>query len=156
MQNKVGKDLSPDEIKACLVVLKEGDAVDVKTAERELPRAVTVAVARVGEDVVGMGAIKRQRPLYAKRIAGTKCSGFSFDPNMHELGYVAVLKANRGGQSGPIVDSLLKTFKGSLWATTFHDRMKSTLKHRGFVQRGKEWPSENGEHQVSLWIKESK
>jgi hypothetical protein len=67
MQNKVGKDLSPDEIKACLVVLKEGDAVDVKTAERELPRAVTVAVARVGEDVVGMGAIKRQRPLYAKK-----------------------------------------------------------------------------------------
>ena len=156
MENKVGKDLSPDEIKACLVVLKEGDAVDVKAAERELPRAVTVAVVRVGKDVVGIGAIKRQRPFYAKRIAGAKCSGFSFDPNMHELGYVAVRKANRGGQSGPIVDSLLRTFKGPLWATTFDDRMKSTLEHRDFVQRGKEWPSENGKHQVSLWIKESK
>jgi hypothetical protein len=153
MQNKVGKDLSPDEIKACVVVLKEGDAVDITKAEEELPHAVTVAILRVGEDVVGVGAIKQQRPLYAKKIASAKYSGFSFDPKMHELGYVAVLKANRGGQSGPIVDSLLKTSKGSLWATTFDDRMKSTLKHRGFVQRGKEWPSENGEHQVSLWIK---
>ena len=156
MQNKVGKDLSPDEIKACVVVLKEGDAVDPKTAARELPHAVAVAIVQVKEDVVGVGAIKQQRPSYAKRIAGASRSGFSFDPKMHELGYVAVLEANRGGQSGLIVDSLLKTFKGSLWATTFNDRMKSTLKHRGFVRRGKEWPSENGKHQVSLWIKESR
>ena len=156
MQNKVGKDLSPDEIKACVAVLKEGDAVDLKIAERELPHAVAVAIVQVGQDIVGVGVIKQQRTAYAKRIASAKHSGFSFDPKMHELGYVAVLKANRGGQSGPIVDSLLQTFKGSLWATTFDDRMKSTLGHRGFVQRGKEWPSESGKHQVSLWIKESK
>lgn len=154
IQNKVGKDLSPDELKACAVVLKEGAAVDPKTAEGELPHAVTVTIVRVGEDIVGVGAIKQQRPHYAKRIASTNYSGFSFDPKMHELGYVAVLKANRGGQSGPMVDSLLKTFKGPLWATTFNDRMKSTLKHRGFVGRGKEWLSENGKYQVSLWIKE--
>jgi hypothetical protein len=154
IQNKVGNDLSPDEIKSCAAVLKEGDAVDFKTAERELPHAVTVAIMRVGEDVVGVGAIKRQRPRYAKKIASAKCSGYSFDPQIHELGYVAVLKANRGHQSRRIVDSLLKTFKGPLWATAFNDRMKSTLKHRSFVQRGKEWPSENGEGQVSLWIKD--
>jgi hypothetical protein len=153
---KVGNDLSPRELKACVVALEEGDAVDAKTAKRELPRAVVVAILLVGENVVGVGAIKQQRPLYAKRIAGAKCSGFSFDPTMHELGYVAVLKANRGGQSGPIVDSLLRAFKGPLWATTFNDRMKSTLKHRGFMRQGKEWPSENGKQMVSLWIKESK
>jgi hypothetical protein len=156
MQSKVGKDLSPGEIKACVVVLKEGGAVNLKKAEMELPKAVRVVIVRVGADVVGVGAIKQQRPPCAKRIASAECSGFSFDPIMHELGYVAVLKANRGGQSGPIVDSLLQTFKGPLWATTFNDRMKSTLEHRGFVQRGKEWLSKNGKYQVSLWIKESK
>lgn len=154
MQNKVGRDLSPNEIKACVVVLKEGGAVDLRKAKAELPHAALVAIVRDGEDIVGVGAIKQQRPLYAKKIASAQYSGFLFDPKMHELGYVAVLKASRGGQSGPIVDSLLKTFKGSLWATTFNDRMKSTLKHRGFVQRGKEWPSANREHQVSLWIKD--
>jgi hypothetical protein len=139
-----------------MAVLKEGDAVNLKKAAGELPKAVMVAIVRDGQEVVGVGAIKQQRPDYANRIASAKYSGFSFDPKMHELGYVAVLKANRGGQSGPIVDALLKTFKGSLWATTFNAKMKSTLKHRGFLQRGKEWTSENGAHQVSLWIRESK
>jgi hypothetical protein len=156
MQNKVGRDLSPDEIKALVAVLNEGGAVDLMKAEAEFPHALTVAIVRDDEDIVGVGAVKQQRPPYATRIASAEYSGFSFDPKMHELGYVAVLKANRGGKCGAIVDSLLKTFKGSLWATTFDDRMKSTLKHRGFVQRGKEWPSENGDHPVSLWIKESK
>jgi hypothetical protein len=156
IQNKVGNDLSPDEIKAIVAVLKEGDAVDFIMAETELPQAVTVAIVRVGKDVIGVGAIKQQRPPYATKIASAKCSGFSFDTRMHELGYVAVLKAHQGHQSGPIVDSLLKTFNGPLWATTFSDLMKLTLTHRGFVQRGKEWPRKKGKDQVSLWIRESK
>jgi hypothetical protein len=151
-QNKVGKDLTPDEIKACVAVLSEGGAVDLKIAERELPHAVTVAILWAGRDIVGVGAIKQQRPHYVKRIASA--SGFAFNANTHELGYVAVLEAHRGGQSKRIVDSMLATFQGPLWATTFNDRMKSTLEHRGFVRRGKEWPSKNGEHQVSLWIRE--
>ncbi len=156
IQNKSGSDLSPDEINAIVAVLKEGDAVDLKLAKAELHKAVMVAIVRVGEDVVGVGAIKQQRPHYARRIAGAGHSGFSFETSTHELGYVAVLKAYQGNQSGPIVDSLLKTFNGPLWATTFSDRMKSTLEHRGFVQRGQEWLSKNGKDQVSLWIREPK
>src|ERR1700675_244722 len=77
MQNKVGKDLSPDEIKACVVVLKEGGAVNLKNTEMELPKAVTVAIVRDGEDVVGVGAIKQQRPPYAKRTESASNRGFS-------------------------------------------------------------------------------
>src|SRR5580658_3002157 len=106
METKTGMDLSPDEIEACLLVLKEGCAVDADIAEEQLPRAVRVAIVRDGEHIVAVGAIKQQRPRYAEGIANK--SGFPFDPKMHELGYVAVLKANRGGQNGPIVDSLLK------------------------------------------------
>jgi hypothetical protein len=156
MWSKAGKDLSPEEIKGCINVLKEGGAVDITTAKRELPHTLILAMLKVGERIVGLGAIKCPRADYAKRIANASHSGFSFDPRMHELGYVAVLKTNRGGQSGRIVDSLLETFEGALWATTFDDRMKSTLKHRRFTRRGKEWTSRNGKHQISLWIREPK
>jgi hypothetical protein len=157
VQNKPGADLSFDEIEACVAVLKEGCAVNIKTAEHELPQSVMVGVARIGEKIVGVGAIKRERPNYASRIVSAVRSGFPFDLKMNELGYVAVLKTNQGCHlSGKIVDSLLRTFEGSLWATTFNTRMKSTLSKRGFEKQGSEWLSGNGKDLLSLWIRKPK
>ena len=149
---KLGSDLLPEEIAACVKVIREGSAVDPTTAAQELPYAVAVAIVCAGEHIVGVGAIKRSRPDYAKRIASAAKSAFAFDPQMNELGYVAVLPAHRGGRSGPIMNSLLERFSGPLWATTSEDLMKHSLGNRGFVQKGKEWPSTKG-NRLSLWIK---
>jgi GNAT superfamily N-acetyltransferase len=147
-----GKELSPAQIEVCVSVLEKGEAVDWEYAEEELPCAVAVALLTVDNEIVGVGAIKRRRTVYATKIA--QRSGFSFNPKWHELGYVAVLPTHRNaGNGGKIVESLLNTFPGPLWATTYEDRMKSTLEHRGFVPGGKEWLSKNKQHQLSLWIK---
>ena len=88
---KAGGALSAQEIASCVTVVREGCAVDPESAEQELPRAVTVALVRAGSEIVGVGAIKRPRSNYAALIADAAHSGFVFDTQMNELGYVAVL-----------------------------------------------------------------
>ena len=154
MIEKVGGALSAQEIISCVTVVREGCAVDPERAELELPRAVTVALVRAGSEIVGVGAIKRPRPNYAALIANAVRSGFVFDTQMNELGYVAVLMVHRGGRSGLIMDSLLGRFSGPLWATTSEELMKHSLSNRGFSQKGKEWLNPEGKR-LSLWIKYS-
>jgi len=123
---KPGKELSPEEIAGCVAVLKEGKAVYLESAEGELPVAVAVALCGDEQGIFGVGAVKRPRPPYAKSTA--EKSAFDFDPNMHELGYIAVLKSHQNqGHGGKILNALLNAFNGPLWATTFNPLMKSSL-----------------------------
>ena len=152
MQVFVPAELYKEEIQACIFLIQQGGAIEnPKSVVEELPRAIVIAVKRDGTDVVGVGAIKRKRPSYASGIA--KSSGFLFDANTHELGYVAVKKSHRKrGISHEIAAKLLSTFQTKpLFATTSHDAMKLTLKNAGFVQRGNEWPGVK--RVLSLWIK---
>ena len=143
--------LSKEEIFSCLCVIKEGEAVNFKSAENELPQAMVVAIQRVGREIVGVGVIKRRRTEYATDIAVK--SGFSFDHTMHELGYVAVKKSHRGNQySHKITEKLLSSFQSRpIFATTSNPRMKETLRKEGFLQQGKEWKGRTG-NLLSLWI----
>jgi hypothetical protein len=144
--------LSKDEIARCLSIIREGGAVDSASAKKQLPRARAVAVVRSGDEIVGVGAIKQARPSYASRVA--KKSGFSFDRNMLELGYVARDKSHRGHNlSRQIVSELLSAFPGTpLFATTSSLKMKETLKGAGFEHHGKEWLG-RAKKRLSLWIK---
>ncbi|MSV35203.1 MAG: hypothetical protein EXQ47_06330 [Bryobacterales bacterium] len=114
-----------------------------------------MAMLCAGDDTVGVGAIKQPRQGYARGIAGADKSGFAFDPQMNELGYVAVLAAHRGGRSGQIMNSLLERFNISLWATTSDELMKHSLRNRGFLQKGNEWLNAKGK-KLSLWLRYSK
>ncbi len=78
----------------CIGIVRTGDAVDPVAAALELPRAEILALASTGNLIVGVGAIKRRRPEYARQIA--ESSGVSFDPNTSELGYIAVDPEHRG------------------------------------------------------------
>lgn len=146
--------LTDEEIEACLAVLREGAAVNLAIVKMGLPEAVLVALKRDGHEIVAVGAIKQKRPKYAAAIA-KKC-GFSFDSNIHELGYVAVKETQRGKRlSHHITAALLSRFADHpLFATTSNFRMKCTLKRFGFVQRGNEWKG-NGEDPLSLWLKDA-
>jgi len=55
--------------------------------------------------------------------------------------------------SGRIVQKLLSSNAGALFATTSSERMKKTLAQAGFVQKGSEWEGRKNQ-QLSLWIKE--
>jgi len=140
--------LEDADLERCVSIIRAGAAVDVDAAK--LRRATTLVVAKRGDEIIGVGSVKRVRPDYALGIAAD--SGFSFAPETPELGYVAVDAAHRGNKlSRRIVGELLRDQNGALFATTDCDRMKRTLSAAGFVQQGREWKGNRG--QLSLWLK---
>jgi RimJ/RimL family protein N-acetyltransferase len=117
----------------------------------KLRSAKLLAVARSGNEIVGVGSIKRVRTDRASGIADK--SGFAFPAQTPELGYVAVDPQHwRNGLSHRLVAALLAGKQGGLFATTFDERMKKTLAAAGFTQQGREWPGRN--HQLSLWVED--
>src|SRR5947209_446452 len=144
------KDLSEADITRCSAIIAAGGAVDPESAARELPHTTALVVVRKDDAIVGIGTIKRARPGYAKGISGE--SGHGFDPNIPELGYVAVEDDHRDqGLSHEIVDKLLLQHTGPLFATTDNERMKRTLETAGFSKKGHSWMGNRGE--LSLWIR---
>lgn len=146
----VNDSLSEGDLAQCLQLLKNGGAVNVETAAQELPVAPLVAIHRDGGSVVAVGAIKVKRPHYARGVA--KKSGFKFDDQCHEIGYVAVAETHGNrGLSKAITAKLLAEFtQRPVFATTSNKRMKSSLTRAGFSQRGTEWDGKNPK--LSLWM----
>lgn len=144
-------ELSEAELLACIAIVRSGEAVNPARMQSDLPRARVLVVARKVNVTVGVGAIKPVRRAYTSRIM--QRSGVSFDPDMPELGYVAVDIGHRGHHlSHRIVAKLLSRHHGPLFATTSADRMKQTLAKAGFVRKGREWKGQTG--QLSLWMRE--
>ncbi len=152
VESRVPSRLSLKELALCAAIVKRGDAVDPDSAQLELPRAKTLVIASTGKNIVGVGAIKRRRPAYALQTA--ESSGFSFNQDTQELGYVAIEREHQGQRlSGRIVAELLSRHEGSLFATTSDERMRKTLTRAGFVQKGLGWIGRKGQ-QLSLWIRD--
>lgn len=143
-------ELSNEDIEACISLIRKGGAISPGFVP-ELTRAMVLAIIRDGQDIVGVGAIKGKWPEYASLIA--QRSGFRFNKNTYELGYIAVKESHRfQGISYEIVINLLASFRDRpLFATTANEYMKRTLEMAGFVRQGHEWKGFNGE--LSLWIK---
>lgn len=140
MRSKPGaaSKVSLKELSQCIGMVKPADAVDPDSAAMEMPRAQMLAIASTGNLIVVVGAIKRCRPKYSFEIA--EKSGMPFDPTSLELGYISIDAKYRGKRlSGRIVHKLLSGHEGALFATTSSERMKRTLAHAGFVQKGSAW-----------------
>jgi len=94
--------------------------------------------------------IEERRPKYAASKA--KISGFEFDKNTLELGYVAVDADHRNkGLSVCIAARLVAEQNDKLFATTSDEFMKKTLARVGFRKRGDDWKGRKGI--LSLWYK---
>jgi GNAT superfamily N-acetyltransferase len=144
-------DLSESELEACAEIITAGEAVDPEWARAQLPLAISIAVARLAGEIVGIGAIKQVRPGYATSIAGR--SKFAFRSDTPELGYVAVTERHRRqGLSHRLVEKLLASHQGPLFATTDNANMKASLLAGGFSQKGHEWMGQRA--MLSLWIRD--
>ena len=98
--------------------------------------ASILAVVRAESKILAVGAIKRERQVYAEKTA--RDSGDSFPPETLEVGDVAVLTGHRGHKhSGRLVEALLSQYEGRLFATTFNARIKSTLENEGFIKESR-------------------
>ncbi len=143
-------DLSADERVRCLRLITDGGAVNFVTAARDFPRSAKIAIARKGDETVGVASIKPIREDYAAERA--KKAEFPFDRHTPELGYVVVDPSHRGNRlSSRMTEALVKD-AASLFATTSEPNMKSALKGAGFAQRGIEWRGRRCDR-ISLWIR---
>jgi len=113
--------------------------------------AKAVALAWKDKQIVGVGAIKRERREYAAGVA--KRGGVEFPSQTLELGYVAVAPEHRGHHlSDCLIKALLKQHKGRLFATTYSEYMKDALIRADFRTGGKEWKGRK--FMLSLWLRE--
>jgi hypothetical protein len=137
-----------EEMEKCMDLVGRGGAVYLRTMRRDLPRSLTVVIARHEGEIVGVGVIKPVREDYAAGIAAK--SGYNLALDTPELGYVVVAPAHRGrGLSHKITALLLSLHEGRLFATTDSPMMKRALTDAGFLQAGKEWQGRRG--LLSLW-----
>jgi predicted GNAT family N-acyltransferase len=142
------RDLARAELETCFAIIEQGEAVDVDSMKRDLPRSSVLAVARKDTKIVGVGAIKPVRKGYAAKAS--RNSRVKFPPETPELGYVAVDEIPRDdGLSYRIVEALLSRNTGRLFATTDAIGMKKPLAKYGFVKKGDEWKGERG--MLSYW-----
>lgn len=147
------KNLSDHDWSIIRAILAAGEAVNVASAILELPKAPVLAIARIENTIVGLGAIKRARPRYAQQQMDS--AGYDFDPGINELGYIAIAYDWRGhGYSRLIVHKLLERFTGALFSTTDNDAMIHLLSERGFKRCGGGWLGNRGLN-LSLWIQQT-
>jgi len=100
-----------------MTVIADGGAVSIRTVRRDLPHSQVVAIARCGNEIVGVGSIKPVREDYAAGIAVK--SGCAFPADTPELGYVSVDPAHQGrGLSHDLAKLLVSHCTGRLFATT--------------------------------------
>lgn len=142
--------LKAAEVTKCITIIRKGSAVNPKSAATGFPNSTLISVARSKNEIVGVGVIKERRPKYAAGKA--KDSGFQFDKNTLELGYVAVDPDHRNkGLSLCIAARLVAEHGTQLFATTSDAFMKKTLGKVGFRKKGVDWKGTKG--MLSLWYK---
>jgi GNAT superfamily N-acetyltransferase len=144
----VTKVLSETEMKDCVTLLKDGEAVDVAAAKRGITAAKKLMIAREHGSIIGLAAIKKARPAYAAKIA--RDSSAIIEVGADEMGYIAVSpKYRRLGVGRELVSALLDGVKAPLFATTASIGMKRILEHQGFAKSGRTWSGRAG--RLSLW-----
>src|SRR5437868_1439200 len=87
-------ELSEAEIARCVSLVNKGGALAVGFGAGQLRQSRCVCLIRYGSGIVGLGVIKLPRPQYASRIA--ERSGFDFDKNTLELGYLSRDPCHKG------------------------------------------------------------
>lgn len=139
------------------LVLATGE-VSAETLSGLVSRALSLAFARVGGELVAVGAIKR--PNLGYRARAFTNSGALQDPALFEfeLGWVYVHPSARGkGIASTLVATLVPSLNGSrAYATSRvnNEQMHAILKRFGFKATGTSYPSKLNEPEIQLFVRE--
>lgn len=156
-EEKRGGDLTEVESRRCIELLRTGKAVKLETQHQEdyvrrtLNNSPTVILVHFSGEIIALGVFKGSRVEYADRVISN--SGYQFDRQTPEVGYVVVAETHRKQGLGlAIVRMLCETREGALFATTNKDSMKHHLAAVHFESKGHEWKGEE-DALLSLWIR---
>jgi hypothetical protein len=149
--------LTAKELAAVRALIVEGTAVDGTRLSNYLKSSHRIAlIVREGE-VACVGAIKAVRPNYIRRIV--RKSGYALDAEncSGEFGYlVTKIAFRRQGLANALASALLKSFVGTLYATTRDDNpgIHKIVHGNGFQNVGERWRSvEHPNSFLMLWLK---
>jgi hypothetical protein len=143
------KELSKELQEECVELVRLGGEIDAGLEGNVLTQTQQLAVLRGVDHVIGVGAIKIVRPDRSREVsARAKCE---FDPELPELGYIAVHPDCRNtGLSRSIVKALLSCVASDCWATTRNESMRSVLEKYGFSAMGESWITNS--EKDPLWL----
>lgn len=140
-----GPGAQPSDIETFIRVVQTGGAVDEHYVRRGIRRSgAKLLLARMGNEVVGVAALKIPMQSYRNGIESKEKSGYPLPLAQfpYELGYVAVSQACGGrGIAGALIEKVIEQAeRHGLFATTFNAAMKDTLLPRaGFERVGTSW-----------------
>jgi GNAT superfamily N-acetyltransferase len=135
-----------------------GGEVNAETLLGLVARSLSLAFAKVGEELVGVGAIKRPNGNYRAYVFAK--AGVKQDPEQFEfeLGWVYVRPSARGkGLASGIVEALIPSLHGAhAYATSRVNnvQMHASLKRFGFKPVGAPYPSQLNEPAIQLFLYE--
>lgn len=136
-------------------VLSGGEVAPNGLSER-ISEAHRLAYATVGDQFVGVGAVKRPRESYKRKVADL--SGYDVKGYTAELGWIYVRPEARGlGLGFRISEALCALHGGRIFATTRsdNDKMQRILSGVGFERKGTEYEaSEHIGKKIQLWVLE--
>jgi predicted GNAT family N-acyltransferase len=139
------------------LVLTSGE-VSAKTLSKLIPVALSLAFAKIDDDVVAVAALKRPNQSYRTKVF-TKAKSTSNPANYQfELGWVFVSPAARGKRlASKLVETLVCSLNGaSAYATSRVDNeyMHSALARCAFHPVGNSYTSQLNEPEIQLFIRE--
>lgn len=153
----IPNDFKPGEISELRDLVLKGGKVNSKTLTDLLPVAYALCFARAGEKLLGVGGIKRpydthRNQVFRKAVSKKKPSDYRF-----ELGWIYVEEDARGHHlSSRIVSELMArvpTEKIYSTSGTDNSKMHTSLKRHGFNICGRPYPSDQGDHEILLFLR---
>jgi hypothetical protein len=153
---KAPKDCSAQEFAEFCDIVKTGEQVDPNGLEDRMSGAEVLAFLRSGDEIVGVGALKKQDAGYTAGVFRNAKSTNHPDDFDFELGWVVVPRKHEHNRySYRVVADLLNYAKGRpLYATSRATRcaMHKALKRHSFRRDGGEWPSELADPPENLFL----
>ena len=159
---KIGENIT--DIEKFRSLLEKGGQVEMAffNSSLKLKKKPIFAMKYDKNEVVAIGALKRERSEYAKKrfkVAKSQLNSQEYDT---ELGWIVTEeKYRRRGFCDFVVKNLLDYFKEQrvgrkLFATVRedNDRMRHILAKNGFKQEGESFDSERGHYKLCLYVYE--
>jgi ribosomal protein S18 acetylase RimI-like enzyme len=143
-------------------LLEKGEQVDMKYFYSSLNKKPILTMTYDKDEVTAIGALKRKRSEYAKKIFGNAQSLLNPQDYDTELGWIVTEEKHRKqGLCNSVVKKLLYYFKeqrvgGKLFATVRKDNdgMMHILEKNGFKKEGEPFDSKRGPYKLCLYVYE--
>lgn len=148
---------APEEIDDFVALVLAGGEVEPNGLRGRVLKAEHIAFLRENDCLLGVGGLKKPSDHYRTEVEQGSKTKLSVEGVPFELGWVFILPSARNRKlSFPLCRALVSAANGKgIFATSRsnNDGMHRTLRKLGFVRVGEEWPSQQNDGNLALFLK---